>query len=94
MAKHFHLDIADASFGFSRKATEIAAEAAIDGIYVVRTSLPAEARDDTTTVRSYKSLALLERAFRCLKTVDLQVSAADSPAASSAICLPSFRIPA
>jgi hypothetical protein len=39
----------------------------------VRTSLPAEACDDTTTVRSYKSLALVERAFRCLKTVDLQV---------------------
>jgi hypothetical protein len=73
MAKHFHLDIADASFSFSRKATEIAAEAAIDGVYVVRTSLPAEACDDTTTVRSYKSLALVERAFRCLKTVDLQV---------------------
>ena len=44
-----------------------------DGIYVVRTSLPAESFDGATTVRSYKSLALVERAFRCIKTVDLQV---------------------
>jgi hypothetical protein len=73
MAKHFSLDIADASFSFARKDTEIAAEAATDGIYVVRTSLPVESFDDTTTVRSYKSLALVERAFRCIKTVDLQV---------------------
>ncbi len=73
MAKHFHLDISDASFSFTRKTTEIAAEAAIDGIYIVRTNLPVETCDDTTTVRSYKSLATVERAFRCIKTVDLQV---------------------
>jgi hypothetical protein len=73
MAKHFALDIADTSFSFARKDTEIAAEAATDGIYVVRTSLPVESFDDATTVRSYKSLALVERAFRCIKTVDLQV---------------------
>ena len=48
-------------------------EAANDGIYVVRTSLPAEALDDAAVVRSYKSLSLVERAFRCIKTVDLQV---------------------
>ena len=73
MAKHFDLDIADAAFSFARKTAEIAAEAATDGIYVIRTSLPAEASDDTATVRSYKSLALVERAFRCIKTVDLHV---------------------
>ncbi len=73
MAKHFNLDITDTSFSFTRKASEIAAEAAIDGIYVVRTSLPVETCDDLTTVRSYKSLAMVERAFRCIKTVDLQV---------------------
>jgi hypothetical protein len=73
MAKHFAIDISDAAFSFARKTAEIAAEAAIDGIYVVRTNLPAEICDDATTVRSYKSLALVERAFRCLKTVDLQV---------------------
>src|ERR1700759_3452339 len=64
---------ADAAFSFARKTAEIAAEAAADGIYVVRTSLPAESFDDATTVRSYKSLALVERAFRCIKTVDLHV---------------------
>jgi transposase len=73
VAKHFHLDIADAAVSFTRKTSEIAAEAAIDGIYVVRTNLPVETCDDATTVRSYKSLARVERAFRCLKTVDLQV---------------------
>jgi DDE family transposase len=73
MAKHFDLTITDASFSFARKTAEIQAEAASDGLYVVRTSLPAEALDDAATVRSYKSLARVERAFRCIKTVDLQV---------------------
>lgn len=73
MAKHFDLDIADAAFSFTRKTAEIAAEAATDGVYVIRTSLPEETFDDTATVRSYKSLALVERAFRCIKTVDLHV---------------------
>jgi Transposase DDE domain len=73
MAKHFHLDITDTAFSFTRKTSEIAAEAAMDGIYVVRTSLPAETCDDAATVRNYKSLALVERAFRCLKTVDLHI---------------------
>jgi hypothetical protein len=73
MAKHFDLDITDAAFSFARKTAEIAAEAATDGVYVIRTSLPKEAFDDAATVRSYKSLAFVERAFRCIKTVDLQV---------------------
>jgi len=73
MAKHFTLDITDSSFSFARKHAAIAAEAATDGLYVVRTSLPAERLGDADTVRSYKSLALVERAFRCIKTVDLQV---------------------
>ena len=73
VAKHFDLDITDTAFGFARKTAEIAAEAAMDGIYVARTSLPAETLDDAATVRSYKSLSLVERAFRCIKTVDLHV---------------------
>ncbi len=73
VSKHFDLDIADAAFSFARKTAEIAAEAATDGVYVIRTSLPAKTFDDATTVRSYKSLALVERAFRCIKTVDLHV---------------------
>jgi len=73
MAKHFELTITDDRFSFARKTVAITAEAALDGLYVVRTSLPAETLDDTGTVRAYKSLAAVERAFRCLKTVDLQV---------------------
>ena len=73
MAKHFDLTITDATVSFARKTAAIAAEAATDGLYVVRTSLPAETLDDAATVRSYKSLAQVERAFRCIKTVDLQV---------------------
>jgi transposase len=73
VAKHFALNIADTAFSFARKTAEIAAEAAVDGVYVIRTSLPAETFDDATTVRSYKSLACVERAFRCIKTVDLHV---------------------
>jgi hypothetical protein len=73
MSKHFDLDITDTAFSFARKTAEITAEAATDGVYVIRTSLPKEAFDDAATVRSYKSLAFVERAFRCIKTVDLQV---------------------
>jgi len=73
MAKHFALDITDTRFSFARKTDEITVEAALDGLYVVRTSLPAATLDDTATVRSYKSLSLVERAFRCIKTVDLQI---------------------
>ena len=73
VAKHFAHNIADTAFSFARKTAEIAAEAAVDGVYVIRTSLPAETFDDATTVRSYKSLACVERAFRCIKTVDLHV---------------------
>ncbi len=73
MKKHFDLDITDDAFSFARKTTEIVAEAATDGLYVVRTSLLAETLGDADTVRSYKSLARVERAFRCIKTVDLNV---------------------
>jgi Transposase DDE domain len=73
MAKHFALDIADASFHFTRKQDVIDAEAATDGLYVVRTSLETDRLGEATTVRSYKSLALVERAFRCLKSGDLQL---------------------
>jgi transposase len=73
MKKHFDLNIADDAFGFARKTAEIAAEAATDGLYVVRTSLPEATLGDAGTVRSYKSLARVERAFRCIKTVDLNV---------------------
>ncbi len=73
MAKHFELTIADDRFAFARKREQIAQEAALDGLYAVRTSLPEETLADNTAVKTYKSLAMVERAFRCLKTVDLHV---------------------
>ena len=73
MAKHFHISIADDAFSFSQNPLSIAAEAALDGIYVVRTNLPAEHSDAAATVRAYKSLSGVEHAFRSLKTVDLEL---------------------
>ena len=73
MAKHFTLTIADSHFAFARKHDEIDAEARLDGIYVIRTSLAAKTLDDSASVRAYKSLALVERAIRSIKTVDLQI---------------------
>jgi transposase len=73
MAKHFELDIADTSFAFHRNADAIAAEAALDGIYVVRTNLAKQVLNDAATVGAYKSLAKVERAFRSLKTVDIHL---------------------
>ena len=73
MAKHFDIEIADDRFTFARKEAEIAAEAARDGIYVIRTNLPADAMDDARVVASYKSLSQVERAFRSIKTVDLEI---------------------
>ena len=62
MRKHFDLMITDTSFRFARKSDEIAAEAATDGLYMVRTSLAETVIDDRAAVRSYKSLAQVERA--------------------------------
>ena len=73
MAKHFELEIGDTSFGYRRDPESIAREAARDGLYVVRTSLPAAQLDAAATVRAYKSLSAVERAFRSFKTVDLKV---------------------
>jgi hypothetical protein len=73
MAKHFQLTISDAGFAYARKIEAIAEEAALDGLYAVRTSLPKSTLEDAEAVRAYKSLAQVERAFRCLKTVDLHI---------------------
>ena len=73
MAKHFELAIEADSFGHRRKPGSIAAEAALDGLYVVRTSLPAGELGAEGAVRAYKRLSAVERAFRSLKTVDLKV---------------------
>jgi hypothetical protein len=73
MAKHFVIEITDQTFNFTRKQDQIDAEARLDGIYVLRTNLTAEQSDAAATVRSYKSLAQVERAFRSMKTVDLEI---------------------
>jgi transposase len=73
MAKHFKFTITDNSFRYQRDDQAIAAESALDGIYVVRTTVSAERLSTDEVVRSYKSLANVERAFRCIKTVDLNI---------------------
>jgi hypothetical protein len=73
MRKHFDLAVTDTDLTFARKAEAIEAEAATDGIYIVRTSLSADVMGDEAAVRSYKSLSRVERAFRSIKTVDLHV---------------------
>jgi len=73
MAKHFTLTIEDRAFSFQRQRDSIAAEAALDGIYVIRTSVPASEMDSADCVRHYKSLAHVERAFRTLKSMDLRI---------------------
>ncbi len=73
MAKHFELTITEDSFSYRRKAESIAAEAALDGLYVVRTSLSEDDLTAADTVRAYKRLSTVERAFRSLKSVDLKV---------------------
>jgi hypothetical protein len=73
MAKHFLIEITDESFTYKRHQEKIEHEAALDGIYIVRTAVPHEVLDAEQTVRTYKRLSVAERAFRCLKTVDLKV---------------------
>lgn len=73
MGKHYALTITDTSFAYRRKDDAIAAEARLDGLYVIRTSVPATALSAEQVVGTYKSLAQVERAFRCLKTVDLEI---------------------
>ena len=73
MAKHFTLTITDTTFTFARKEDAIAAEAALDGLYIIRTSVSPERLDSASCVRHYKSLSQVERAFRSMKTVDIKV---------------------
>jgi DDE family transposase len=73
MAKHIELTISDTRFTYRRNTNQISDEAALDGLYAVRTSLPKETLEDAAAVKAYKSLSMVERAFRCLKTVDLHV---------------------
>ncbi|MEO5659497.1 MAG: IS1634 family transposase [Polaromonas sp.] len=73
VAKHFELVITDASLRFARLAPNIRAEAALDGLYIIRTSVKADRMDAAACVRTYKSLAQVERAFLSMKMMDLKV---------------------
>lgn len=73
MEKHFGLEITDESFSYKRREDKIAEEAALDGIYVIRTSVPAEEMTAEKSVKIYKKLSEVEWAFRSYKTVDLKV---------------------
>ena len=73
MAKHFVTEITDERFTYRRNEEKIAAEQQLDGIYIVRSNVEPERFDAAQTVRAYKDLAKVERAFRCFKSVDLKV---------------------
>ena len=73
MGKHFQVQIEDDSFSYQRQQANIEKEESLDGIYVIRTNVPAEVLSSEQAVRNYKSLSGVERAFRSLKTVDLHV---------------------
>ena len=73
VGKHFEVSIADGHFSFSRRTAAIKREAELDGLYVIRTSEPRQALSAQDTVRSYKNLAQVERAFRTLKSADLRI---------------------
>jgi hypothetical protein len=73
MGKHYDLTITNSSFAYCRRAETIAREARLDGIYVIRTNVPADALTAEQAVGAYKSLAQVERAFRILKTIDLEI---------------------
>ena len=73
MAKHFDLTITETSFTYTRNEGRIREEAALDGLYVVRRSVDEKRMDSDRVVETYKSLAKVERAFRCMKTIDLSL---------------------
>ena len=97
MAKHFALDIHDGHFTWTRKADQIAAEAKLDGIYVIRTSVPAEDLSPAHAVQAYKDLSWVERAFRSMKTVDLEIRpirhwSADRVRAHVFLCMLAYHV--
>lgn len=73
MAKHFDLTITETSFTYTRSESRIREEAALDGLYVIRSSVDAQRMSSEKVVETYKKLAKVERAFRCMKTVDLSL---------------------
>jgi hypothetical protein len=73
MAKHYRLDITETTFAAARDQDHISAEAALDGLYVIRTTIGPEQMDAAQVVATYKSLARVERDFRSLKSIDVDL---------------------
>jgi len=97
VAKLFNLTITDTSFTYERNQKKIDEEAALDGIYVIRTSVKLAAMNAEKTVNRYKDLAKVERAFRCIKTVDLNIEpfrhrVADRVRAHVFICMLAYYV--
>jgi len=97
VAKHFKLTITDKGFDFTRDHDRIAEESALDGIYVVRTSVGEKEMTARDAVRVYKSLATVERAFRSIKAVDIAIRPihhrkADRVRAHVLICMLSYYV--
>jgi hypothetical protein len=97
VAKHFELSIGQTTLSWARRQHAIDAEAALDGLYVIRTSLDAKRMDAPDCVRSYKALSNVEQAFRSLKTMDLKVRPihhrlADRVRAHILLCMLAFYV--
>ena len=95
--KHFEIEITEESLHYERKREKIKAEAALDGIYVIRTSVPSDLLGSEETVGAYKRLSRVERAFRSLKTVDLKLRpifhrAADRVRAHVFVCMLAYYV--
>lgn len=73
VGKYFNISISDESFSYSRNQSVLISDAALDGVYIIRTSVSAQTLDAASTVRAYKSLSQVEQAFRSYKTIDLKV---------------------
>ncbi|MCL0036887.1 IS1634 family transposase [Thermodesulfovibrionales bacterium] len=73
VGKHFELNISDESFSYERREQQIREEAALNGIYVIRTSVSPDVLNTEETIKTYKGLSMVERAFRSLKSVDSKV---------------------
>ena len=97
VAKHFELSIGDSALSWTRKSDSIASEAALDGLYIIRTSVPVTQMNAPECVRNYKALANVERAFRSIKTIDLKVrpihhAKADRVRAHIFLCMLAFYV--
>jgi len=73
MSKHFELDIQDTTLGWKIKEDNVTEEKSLDGIYIIRTSVGSDRMDSADAVRNYKSLSQVERAFRSMESIDLEV---------------------